>query len=106
MLLEVRGKKLAVEKQGSGDAVVLVHGLGSTSNVWEPQVRALADRFTMVRLDLEGVTFADACTIARLRSIAAALPEGGQLVLARVPAVVRRVLELTGLGHPQLRVEP
>ena len=59
-----------------------------------------------LRLDLEGVTFADACTIARLRSIAAALPEGGQLVLARVPAVVRRVLELTGLGHPQLRVEP
>lgn len=54
MLLEVRGKKLAVEKQGSGDAVVLVHGLGSTLNVWEPQVRALADRFTMVRLDLEG----------------------------------------------------
>jgi len=59
-----------------------------------------------LRLDLEGVTFADACTIARLRSIAAALPEGGHLVLARVPTVVRRVLELTGLGHPQLRVEP
>ena len=59
-----------------------------------------------LRLDLEGVTFADACTIARLRSIAAALPEGGQLVLARVPAVVRRVLDATGLGHDQLRVEP
>jgi anti-anti-sigma factor len=59
-----------------------------------------------LRLDLAGVTFADACTIARLRSIAAALPEGGHLVLARVPAVVRRVLELTGLDHPRLRVEP
>jgi anti-anti-sigma factor len=59
-----------------------------------------------LRLDLEGVTFADACTIARLRSIAAALPEGGQLVLARVPTVVRRVLELTGISHPQLTVEP
>ena len=54
MLMAVRGKKLAVEKQGSGDAVVLLHGLGSTMNVWEPQVRALADRFTLVRLDLEG----------------------------------------------------
>ncbi|HZV93109.1 MAG TPA: alpha/beta fold hydrolase [Caldimonas sp.] len=54
MWVEVRGKKLAVEKQGSGDAVVLVHGLGSTANVWEPQVRALADRFTMLRYDLEG----------------------------------------------------
>jgi anti-anti-sigma factor len=59
-----------------------------------------------LRLDLEGVTFADACTIARLSAIAAALPEGGHLVLAHVPAVVRRVLELTGLDHPQLRVEP
>jgi anti-anti-sigma factor len=59
-----------------------------------------------LRLDLEGVTFADACTIARLRSIAAALPEGGQLVLARVPTVVRRVLELTGISHPRLTVEP
>jgi pimeloyl-ACP methyl ester carboxylesterase len=54
MLLDVRGKKLSVEKQGSGDPVVLLHGLGSTANVWEPQVRALADRFTMVRFDLEG----------------------------------------------------
>lgn len=59
-----------------------------------------------LRLDLAGVTFADACTIARLRAIAAALPEGGHLVLARVPTVVRRVLELTGLDHPKLRVEP
>ena len=59
-----------------------------------------------VRLDLEGVTFADADTIARLRSIAAALPDGGHLVLASAPHVVRRLLELTGLDHPNLRVEP
>jgi anti-anti-sigma factor len=59
-----------------------------------------------LRLDLHGVTFADACTIARLHAIAAALPEGGHLVLARVPGAVRRVLELTGLGHPKLLVEP
>lgn len=54
MWVEVRGKKLSVEKQGSGEPVVLIHGLGSTANVWEPQVRALADRFTMLRYDLEG----------------------------------------------------
>jgi anti-anti-sigma factor len=59
-----------------------------------------------LRLDLHGVTFADACTVARLSAIAAALPEGGHLVLARVPAVVRRVLELTGLDHPKVVVEP
>ena len=54
MRMEVRGKTLSVEAQGSGDPVVLLHGLGSTANVWEPQVRALADRFTMLRYDLEG----------------------------------------------------
>ena len=59
-----------------------------------------------LRVDLEGVTFADAGTVARLRSIAAALPEGGHLVLARVPAVVRRILDATGLGHERLRLEP
>ena len=59
-----------------------------------------------LRVDLEGVTFADAGTIARLCSIAAALPEGGRLVLARVPSVVRRILEATGLSHDRMRLEP
>jgi pimeloyl-ACP methyl ester carboxylesterase len=54
MLQEIRGKKLAIEKQGTGDPVVLLHGLGSTANVWEPAVRALADKFTLLRYDLEG----------------------------------------------------
>jgi pimeloyl-ACP methyl ester carboxylesterase len=54
MRVEVRGKTLSIEKQGQGEPVVLLHGLGSTGNVWEPQVRALADRFTLVRYDLEG----------------------------------------------------
>lgn len=59
-----------------------------------------------LRLDLEGVTFADAGTVARLSSIAAALPEGGHLVLTRVPDVVRRILAATGLCHDRMRIEP
>jgi anti-anti-sigma factor len=59
-----------------------------------------------LRLDLEGVAFADASTVARLSAIAAALPAGGRLVLARVPAVVRRILSATGLCHDRLRLEP
>ncbi len=54
MIVEVRGKKLSVEKQGAGEPVLLLHGLGSSANVWEPQVRALANRFTLIRYDLEG----------------------------------------------------
>ncbi|NPC42040.1 MEDS domain-containing protein [Nocardioides sp. zg-1230] len=59
-----------------------------------------------LRLDLEGVTFADAGTVARLSSIAAALPQGGHLVLTRVPDVVRRILAATGLCHDRMRLEP
>lgn len=59
-----------------------------------------------LRLDLDGVRFADTATVAGLRTIAAALPAGGHLVLARVPGVVRRILEATGLRHDRLELEP
>ncbi len=50
----VRGKNLAVDVSGDGDPVIFLHGLGSTSSVWEPQTRALGGRFRVVRYDLEG----------------------------------------------------
>lgn len=54
MLETVRQKTLAVDIEGSGEPVVLLHGLGSTSSVFEPQVMALRDRFQMIRYDLDG----------------------------------------------------
>jgi len=44
---------IAVESEGEGDAVVLVHGLGGTSNTWTPVMGALA-RHRAVRPDLPG----------------------------------------------------
>lgn len=52
--MQVNGKELAVEVTGDGPAVLLVHGLGGTSNFYQPQVAALAERFTVIRPDLEG----------------------------------------------------
>ena len=52
--MKVNGKEIAVEEQGDGDAVVMVHGLGGTGNSWYPQVGPLARFFRVVRLDLEG----------------------------------------------------
>ena len=43
----------AVEVDGEGDAVVLVHGLGGTSNTWTPLMGALA-RHRAIRPDLPG----------------------------------------------------
>ena len=45
--------RMAVEVDGEGDAVVMVHGLGGTSNTWTPLMPALS-RHRVIRLDLPG----------------------------------------------------
>jgi 3-oxoadipate enol-lactonase len=50
----IGNKKLAVEIAGSGEPVVLIHGLGGTTNVWGAQLPALAQKFRVIRYDLEG----------------------------------------------------
>jgi len=47
-------ERMAVELDGQGDAVIFVHGLGGTSNVFTPQVMALGSRYRTVRPDLPG----------------------------------------------------
>jgi N-formylmaleamate deformylase len=39
---------------GSGPAVVLIHGITSSGEVWQPVVDALGERFTPVTIDLRG----------------------------------------------------
>lgn len=45
--------KIAVEDDGSGDAVVCVHGLGGSSNTWTPLMDAFAG-LRVVRIDVPG----------------------------------------------------
>ena len=52
--MDINGHNLAVEIEGTGPAVLMIHGLGGTSNFYEPQARALADRFTVIRVDSAG----------------------------------------------------
>ncbi|BEP38642.1 2-succinyl-6-hydroxy-2,4-cyclohexadiene-1-carboxy late synthase (plasmid) [Variovorax sp. V59] len=44
---------LAVEVDGSGDALLCIHGLGGSSNTWTPLLAALSD-FKLIRPDLPG----------------------------------------------------
>jgi pimeloyl-ACP methyl ester carboxylesterase len=41
-------------RRGSGDPYVLIHGIGSRADVWSPVLDALAQRFTVVAVDLPG----------------------------------------------------
>jgi 3-oxoadipate enol-lactonase len=52
----VNGRQLAVEIDGPEDApaVLLVHGLGGTSNFYQVQTDALAERLRVVRVDSAG----------------------------------------------------
>jgi pimeloyl-ACP methyl ester carboxylesterase len=45
--------RTAVETDGAGDALLMIHGLGGTSNVWTPVLPAVARQHT-VRPDLPG----------------------------------------------------
>ncbi|WP_284976775.1 alpha/beta hydrolase [Arthrobacter sp. efr-133-TYG-104] len=53
-LTEVGTKHLFVETTGTGDDVVLVHGLGGTTSFYEPLVASLAERFRVTRYDFAG----------------------------------------------------
>ena len=52
---KIRGLSIAYVKAGSGPALVLLHGgLNCNSKVWEPQIKALSNNFTIVAWDAPG----------------------------------------------------
>ncbi len=48
------GLEIAYERVGAGPPLVLVHGAAEDSRVWQPQLEALADEFTVVAWDEPG----------------------------------------------------
>ncbi len=45
-------EQMAVEVEGDGGAVVMIHGLGGTSNTFNPQMAVTRDRYRSIRPDL------------------------------------------------------
>jgi 3-oxoadipate enol-lactonase len=77
-------ERVAVEIEGEGDSVLLIHGLGGSSNTWTPIMGALARERT-IRLDLPGS--------ARSSRVE------GPLSIAGFVDCVRRVLEFAGVSR-------
>lgn len=61
--MRVNGRQLAVESAGAGPAVVFLHGIGGTSNVYQVQAEALAPDHQVIRPDFAGA--APRCRVRR-----------------------------------------
>ena len=53
-LVETDSGRGAFIEAGSGPPLILLHGLGTSSETWGPTIRALVDRFTVIAPDLAG----------------------------------------------------
>jgi len=96
--MRANGLEIAYERVGEGPPLVLVHGAAEDGRMWQPQLAALADEFTVVAWDEPGAgrssdvpddyTLADyaACLAALIKALAlgpahvAGLSWGGTVV--------------------------
>jgi len=54
MIASILGTNIFYEVSGDGPPILFVHGLGGTSNVWQPQRAVLSRLFKVITLDLPG----------------------------------------------------
>ena len=53
-LIELEGARIYVEVRGTGDPVLLLHGLALDRRTWDDQMGPLSERYRVVRVDLHG----------------------------------------------------
>ena len=71
---------IQIDDQGSGPAVVMVHGLGGSANTFEAQANALSGSYRVIRPDLPGAGRSDGDAARSLEALA-------DLLAARVAAM-------------------
>ncbi len=52
--IDIGGIALNVRQWGTGDPLVLVHGLGMSSDLWLHQVRPFSEHYHVIAIDLRG----------------------------------------------------
>jgi 3-oxoadipate enol-lactonase len=81
--MDVNGRQLAVESAGTGPAVVFLHGIGGTSNVFQIQADALSSGYYVIRPDFAG---------------AGRSPTSGEISIGSHAADIAAVLDAVGAG--------
>jgi pimeloyl-ACP methyl ester carboxylesterase len=81
---------LSYERRGSGEALVLLHGLGSSRQAWTPVIPLLSDDFDVIAIDLPG--FGDS----------AVLPRHTEPRPAAIAAAVAETLRRLGVDSPHV----
>ncbi|HEX3734571.1 MAG TPA: alpha/beta fold hydrolase [Solirubrobacterales bacterium] len=79
-----------VLRQGSGEPLLLIHGLGASTGVWSPVIDLLAGEREVTALDMPG--FGDA----------PALPGGVEPTAANLAAALQRRCEELGIERPHV----
>jgi 3-oxoadipate enol-lactonase len=54
MLADINGTRLCFERQGSGPALLFIHGTALDHRMWRAQVEALAPRYDVIAYDVRG----------------------------------------------------
>ncbi len=85
--------RMAVDVRGEGDAVVFVHGLGGSANVWTPLLPALS-RWRCVRPELPG-----AARSSRAYALGESAPNQGRISATTHAEALRRVCESLGIAR-------
>jgi 3-oxoadipate enol-lactonase len=88
--------RMAVDVRGEGDAVVFIHGLGGSLDVWTPLLPALS-RFRCVRPELPG-----AARSSKAYALGESTPHRGKISVATHADAVRRVCESLGITKAHL----
>jgi pimeloyl-ACP methyl ester carboxylesterase len=81
---------LAYARSGSGETLVLLHGLGSSRQAWRPVIPLLSDHFDVIAIDLPG--FGDS----------ASLPSHVEPHPGAIAAAVVETLNLLGVESPHV----
>jgi pimeloyl-ACP methyl ester carboxylesterase len=85
-ILNTHGARVSYSRTGTGDAVLLIQGVGAIGNAWRPQVEALSQRFSVITFDNRGIG-------------ASPITDGGMLTIEGMAEDALAVLNVEGINR-------